>query len=103
VTMPLVELVRRLIAAVRPDQPHVDRGMAPVGDDGQQDVITLLNPASAGFDRLDAPREVLLIILEGRARLGPKFGLRCESGGNVRPGGTVISRTRDENITDLGT
>ena len=66
----LVELVRRFIAAVRPDQPHVDRGMPPVGDDRQQDVVALLNAAGAGFDRLDPPREVLLIILEGRARLG---------------------------------
>ena len=66
----LVELVRRFVVARRPDQPHVDRGVPPVGDDGQQDVVALLHPAGAGFDRLDPPREVPLIVLEGRARLG---------------------------------
>ena len=44
--------------------------MSPVGDDGQQDVITLLHPARARFDHLDPLREAPLIVLERRARLG---------------------------------
>jgi hypothetical protein len=39
----------------------------PIGDDGQQDVIALLHLAGTGFDRSDPAREVLLIVLEGRA------------------------------------
>ena len=66
----LVELVLGLVVASVPDQPQVDRGVPPVGDDGKQDVVALLHLALARLDRLDPSRQVLLIILEGRARLG---------------------------------
>jgi hypothetical protein len=41
----LGELVRWFVAARVPDQPHVDRGVPPVGDDRQQDVVALLDTA----------------------------------------------------------
>jgi len=42
----------------------------PVGDDGEQNVVAFLDPAGAGFDRRDPPREMLLLILESRTRAG---------------------------------
>jgi hypothetical protein len=65
-----VELVRRLVVMVGENEPHVDRGVASIGDDREENIVALLRLAFAGFDEDDAFREGLLIGLEGRARLG---------------------------------
>src|SRR5271166_2053043 len=44
--------------------------MAPVGDDGELDVVALLWPAAAFLDVFDAPGQYLLVGAERVARLG---------------------------------
>ena len=63
-----VELVVGLVAALRSDKAQVDRGMAAVGDHGEQDVVALLRLPLAGLDRLDPLGQVTLIGEEGLAR-----------------------------------
>ena len=63
----LVELVLRLVIVLRPDQPHVDGGVATVGDDGEKDVVALLHPSGAAFDLADPVREDGLVVPEGSA------------------------------------
>jgi hypothetical protein len=63
-----VQLVLGLVLLLGVDEPEVDRGMAPVGDDRKQDVVALLRLALALFDRLDALRQNPLVGLEGGAR-----------------------------------
>ena len=48
-----VQLVVRLVVVVRIDQTQVDRRMAAVGDDGEQDVVARLRRPVAHLDRLD--------------------------------------------------
>ena len=43
-----VELVVGLVVAARSDKAQVDRGVAAVGDDGEQDVVALLRLARSG-------------------------------------------------------
>ena len=43
-----VELVVGLVAAPRSDKAQVDRGMAAVGDDREQDVVALLRLPRSG-------------------------------------------------------
>ena len=63
-----VELVVGLVVASRLDKAEVDRGMAAVGDDRKQDVVTLLRLPLTFFDRLDPLGEMALIGEEGLAR-----------------------------------
>ena len=63
-----VELVVGLVAALRSDKAQVDRGVAAVGDDREQDVVALLRLPLAFLDRLDPLRQMTLIGEEGLAR-----------------------------------
>ncbi len=66
----LVELVARLIVIVGIDQPQINRRMAPVGNDGKQNVVAGLGRTFALFNGLDAGLEDLLIELKVVGRLG---------------------------------
>ena len=61
-----IELVVRLVVIVGIDEAQVDRGMAAIGDDREQDVVAKLWRPVAHLDRLDALVEQALIGLEGR-------------------------------------
>ena len=65
-----VELALRVVAERGHDEPQVDRGVAAIADDGEQDVVALLGPARTAFDRLDPLIEDLLVGPEHRRRLG---------------------------------
>ncbi len=65
-----VELVALFIPLSGIDEAQVDRGVAAVGDDGEQDIVARLRRAVAFLDRLDALVEQALIGLEGGRRLG---------------------------------
>ena len=55
------------VALRRIDQAQVDRGVPPVGDDREQDIVAGLRRAVAFLDRRDALVEQALVGLEGRA------------------------------------
>ena len=66
----LVELVAGLVSVAGPDQPHVDGAMPPVGNDRQQDVVTLLHASSPVLDRFNALGQYLLVVTECVAGFG---------------------------------
>ncbi len=63
----LVQLIVGLVAVPRLHEPHVDRGVAAIGDDLQENVVTLLGPARASLDLVDPSRQFLLVRTEGVA------------------------------------
>jgi hypothetical protein len=57
-----------LLSGSLPDEAEIDRGVATVGDDREQDVVALFGLAGPFFDCLDPLCEMLLIAEEGFAR-----------------------------------
>ena len=62
----VIELVIRLIVMVGINQAQVDRGVAAIGDDREQDVVTRFGRPLALFDGLDASIKHHLVAFEGR-------------------------------------
>ena len=75
-----VELVAGLVVRGRVHEAHVHRGVPPVRDHRQDDVVPRLRRARPVLDRVDAQREVALVRLEG-PRTGPPSRSRAR-----RPG-----------------
>ena len=77
----VVQLVVGIVLAVGQHEPQVDRGVAAIGDDGEQDVVTLLGLARALLDDVDPLGKRLLVALEVRTgRRGedlPLAGAQC--------------------------
>lgn len=65
-----VELVARFVHLSGNDEAQVDRGVAAVGDDGQEDIVAWFRRAVPLLDGLDAVVKQALIGLEGGCRLG---------------------------------
>jgi hypothetical protein len=63
----LVELVVRLVVIPCRHEPHVDRSVAAIGNDLQENVVALLGPAGAFLDFVDPACQILLVVAEGGA------------------------------------
>ena len=63
-----IQLVRRFVVIAVEDEAEVDRRVAAVGDDREQDIVTLLGLPLALLDKLDPLRQHALIPFEGPAR-----------------------------------
>ena len=102
-----VQLVVGLVTRPRFHQAHVDRGVAAVGDDLQQDVITLFHTACALLDLVDAGSQLRLVVAECVAGLcRDELAMTAFHGWQLQVAAQVVIqhdiRDRPEHVDQLG-
>ena len=102
-----VQLVVGLVTRPRFHQAHVDRGVAAVGDDLQQDVIALFHTTRAVLNLVDARSQLRLVVAERITRFGrDELAMTPFHGWQFQVAAQVVLqhdiRDRPEHVDQLG-